>query len=1040
MATRRTRLDPRQLQVGLAPGLLSDEAKRRAEYASAGADAATKKRWADEAKRLVTSYGMGRLEESNERSLQAAFLDAVFVRLLGYEQALSGKVPYTLRLEVSTEVDATKPDGALGWFGIDEAQVRAVVELKDARTSLDQRQLSRPDRLTPVDQAFLYASKFTNCRWVIVSNFRELRLYSHTHGQRIYETFQLQDLVEPTELTRLVSQLRAAALIGESPDEDGYLERLLEERPAVRERDITQIFYAEYVAQRDRLLQHFLEQSAGEDRDVVRAAQKLLDRVLFICFAEDTGTLLPSNLLRNTVRVAEQSRRRSPHKVWDELRELFRDIDEGRPDVSPSIPAYNGGLFARDPLLDEKVTLTDALATELISLSQYDYRNTINVEILGHVFEQSISDLESLHRIHSLDPDAVAVDELKVMEARRAAGVFYTPRWVTTYIVEATIGQLAAEVAFAPEELEKLRIVDPACGSGAFLAQAYRHLVELAEANVRETLPLEQASLPASNPVVQRSRYLNGLRGLDFMPEAVEIARLSLWLASATPEEQLHLLQGIREGNTLIASPTGNLFAEHFPDDFVGTGFDACVGNPPWGATIDYELDPQLELARGQYDTYELFVERSIREGLRDGGTFGFVIPDRLLRPEGERTRRWLFDNYQVQEIIKLGEGVFQDVFRASVILIVRKAAPSDDDAIRTLVVTKADREQLEEVGVTHLRTLMLDRGGLISRSRIVEDSNYEIPLGATDEDLDVMQTMRRSALSWIGEEGIFEPYGRGVETGADGFVVRCNSCFEWQTGPRRRSKSRGGGYENKVCDHCGATFGVDDAEATASIIRVGSKPAEDGGLPGDRWRPIYLGEDVQRYRFEDPAWIRMGVPNINYKSDELYAAPKLLIRQAGVGVNAAIDETDAVCLQSVYVYRVREGVGIDPYYLLGCLCSRSMLYFFHRLTNQTEWQSFPKLVHKTLQRLPLPDPRKAGSKAQKNHDAIAKLARERMGRRAEDAHDLDLEIERLVMDAYELAPTQRQRILNTLRSVQRLQVIREMFPRPLESTESFGL
>jgi hypothetical protein len=69
------------------------------------------------------------------------------------------------------------------------------------------------------------------------------------------------------------------------------------------------------------------------------------------------------------------------------------------------------------------------------------------------------------------------------------------------------------------------------------------------------------------------------------------------------------------------------------------------------------------------------------------------------------------------------------------------------------------------------------------------------------------------------------------------------------------------------------------------------------------------------------------------------------------------------------------------------------MLFFFHRLTNQTEWQSFPKLVHSTLQRLPIPNPGQAGREL---HDRIAELGRRRMGLLAEDAHDLDLNIENL--------------------------------------------
>lgn len=878
MATRN-RLSAKQLEGGLSPGLLTDENKRRATYLVTAADQETKRAWSQQAERLTRSLTPTTLEKSSERELQGAFLDALFVRLLGYESGLAGHDEFTIRHEVSTEVDATKPDGALGWFYENRLdRVVAVIELKNARTGLDQRQLSRPDRLTPVDQAFLYATKFTGCKWVIVCNFRELRLYSHSYGQRLYESFDLQTLGDPERLVEFVSLLRPSALLGETSTGHGYLEGMLGDQPSVRDRDITQIFYDEYTAQRDRLLRHFLDQDSGAPaRDVVKAAQKLIDRVLFICFAEDTGSLLPTKILKTTAEISQRSRSRSPHKIWDELRELFRDIDQGRPDVSPAIPAYNGGLFAEDELLDKVLTVNDGLALELVGFGRYDYRNTITVEVLGHVFEQSISDLESLRRVLSLDPDAVESDPIQVMEARRAKGVFYTPRWVTSYIVEATVGPAAADRDFVPEALGRISILDPACGSGAFLAQAYRHLLELAESTVLESLPLEQRLLSEMTPIVNRARYLDGLRGIDLMPEAVEIARLSLWLSSATKSQRLHNLDGIKEGNTL--SPEGgDVLDSYFKDGLTKDGFDICVGNPPWGATIDYEIDPSLDLARGQFDTYELFIERALRDAVKDGGYFGFVIPDRILRPEGERTRRWLFDHYQVREVIKLGEGVFPGVFRASVIIVVRKLSPSANDSIRTLTVMKADRDRLEQIGSTHLRSLMTDRGGFISRSRITEDEAYEIPLGATDDDIAIMETMREGSLAWTGPNGVFEPYGRGVETGTEGFVVRCNACFEWQIGPRKRSQSRGGGYKTKECDHCGVTLDVDTVQDSAQIIRAGRPDTEAEGLPGDGWRPIYVGEDVSRYRLDPPMWIRTGVPNINYKSDELYAPPKLLI------------------------------------------------------------------------------------------------------------------------------------------------------------------
>ncbi len=1026
-------LGDRQLDLLGPTPLLDDTGRARALDRIRATDLLTKQGWSAQSATLVEALSAGWIEHSTEVALHSEFLSSLFVKLLGYAGALAGSSPFTLSASVTTEVDATEADATLGWFtapGV--GQTLAVIELKDARTNLDKRQLSRPDRLTPVDQAFLYANKFTGCQWVVVSNFLELRLYSVRHGQTLYEQFWFRELADPEYLMAFISLLSPVALIGDRPDAEGYLQGLLVDRPVDQQRQITQDFYAGYSDRRNRLI-HYLVSNYPDEHPgaLIEAAQTLLDRILFVAFAEDRP-LLPDHLLRDTGRNAQTTRSRSTTKVWDELLLLFRDIDVGSDSATstlPPIPAYNGGLFAEDHLLDHRISLPDQLVLDLMGLGDYDYRRTIDVEILGHVFEQSISDLEAIRAAHSLDELAVETDSDELNEARRALGVFYTPRWVTEYIVNATVGEIATDSENPLDDFSAIQILDPACGSGAFLAQAFRYLLELAAASTPEVLPDEQAGLLDQRGVAQPSLYLSGLHGIDVMDEAVEIAHLSLWLASASPLEKLQRLDGITEGNTLTTIDDENPLHHLFPSEMEAGGFHVVVGNPPWGADIDFKLDPALELAEGQFDSYELFVERSLRDAIRNGGMFGFVIPDRFLRPEGERLRRWLFDHYKVLEIIKLGEGVFSNVFRAAVILIVKKSDPSDDDEIRTLSVTSEDRSTLEETGATYLHALLEERAGTISRARISNEPSYNVPLGASDEDFQIMATMSGDSRPWLGADGIFDPYGRGVELGADGFVVRCDACFSWQVGPRRRSQARGGGYYDKQCEHCEVTISDGSWTEEARIIVDDPPPsgsAADHALPGSGWQRLYVGEQISRYDLSPPRWIRLGVPNINYKSTDLYTAPKLLIRQAGVGVNAAVDETDAYCLQSAYVYRVREQVPTSPYFFLACLCSRAMLFYFHRYTNQTEWQSFPKLVHTTLQQLPLPDPLHVDDSL---CDEIAEKARRRMGLDHLEAHDLDLEIENMVMKAYGLSGEQRQRIIRTLRSVQRLRVIREMFP-----------
>ncbi len=115
---------------------------------------------------------------------------------------------------------------------------------------------------------------------------------------------------------------------------------------------------------------------------------------------------------------------------------------------------------------------------------------------------------------------------------------------------------------------------------------------------------------------------------------------------------------------------------------------------------------------------------------------------------------------------------------------------------------------------------------------RIIRDANYDIPLGAIDADIEIMETMRERALTWVGADGVFEPYGRGIELGDNGFVIRCNACFEWRVGPRLRAQRRGGGYESKTCELCGAEMAAGDWEASARLI-VDERP--EPGTAQDR-------------------------------------------------------------------------------------------------------------------------------------------------------------------------------------------------------------
>lgn len=970
------------------------------------------------ARQWTATYQKSDVENTKEKALQSVFLTRVFGSILGYRDRGEGRVLWTLEFEPTTDIDAKRPDGSVGFYQKGENTTLGVVELKDALTDLDAKQLTRTDRLSPVEQAFLYVVKYERAKYVFISNFRTLRLYSKAIGMSRYEEFNLKELQSQESVARLVGVCSARVVIGTEPGRASPLDKTLSATEFRPQQEITESFYQQYAAYRDRVVRWVADKNPQWGANTVHIVQKYLDRILFILFAEDVG-LLPSNILERTIEHGLRSRARRPDRAWQELVYLFNDIDKGRPDIQPEITRYNGGLFAQDDLL-EQLSLPDQLVEDLRYLQSYDFRTEIDVNILGHVFENSLVEIEILRREISLDPHSVEKTISAVDAHRKSLGIYYTPAWVTHFIIDQTLGRHLQ--AHRPAERLLATIFDPSCGSGAFLSEALSYLTNYSRSLASAAIQKGKTTLFDSEVGVTASTHLSQIFGIDILPEAVEISKLSLWLKSAARSRPLSEIDTIMTGNTLSDD------AQH--GTLESKTFNVIVGNPPWGAVIDYELDPSLTLDEGQYDSYELFVEKSLREFCAPDGYFGFVIPDRILRPEGEKLRRFLFNNYTVLTVLKLGEGVFPGVFRAAVVLIAQNSKPSEQGAYDGLIITKDDREKLEGSGSAQLVNLMNQRGGSIRYSRVRQDPHYNIVL-ASDHDVEITKTMKEGSAPWLGEDGIFGTYGRGEELGRDTFLVQCPGCFEWSINPRKRAKRRGGGFELKICPDCETSFSIDEALAKTKIL-VGEYGDDDV-----KTARLFAGEQINRYFTTAPAYLRLAVAGFNYKPKELYTPPKLLIRQTGVGIYATIDMSEARCLQSVYIYKLKEDSAAALEFYLAQLCSRAMLFFYYVLTNQVEWQSYPKLTHETLQQMPLIRPNLEIPEERKRHDHLVDLVqkrlklgdRERYQGPSEEALAVDWQIEREVCSLFGLSTDQVKRITNRLRHAQNIRIIRELYP-----------
>ena len=464
------------------------------------------------------------------------------------------------------------------------------------------------------------------------------------------------------------------------------------------------------------------------------------DRCIFIFFCEDMGKALnyPPQLLRNLLINDSRDAFYEPDgtDIWLRLKRLFKAMNEGKDFAKYKMNQFNGGLFADDPELDglnipnhifchpgqgeNEQSLYAHKQTLLYLSAAYNYASeglgadqhgeylpgdkakadpskSLGLYTLGRIFEQSITELEIL--------EAKADGQLSVNEEskRKRDGVFYTPEWVVEKIVHHTVSplltKLKEEAGWPQKEgqypdqeaiehyrkvLREVKILDPACGSGAFLITSLRYLVTewhalrgLEEAAAQAELEKARSSKKGVTTARRRLRDTQNVRddatlindilkkniyGVDINPASVEISRLALWLHTARGDKPLSSLEDtIKTGNSLISPDfyqgrmdldrydeeqreRVNAFDWHteFADAFDNGGFDAIVGNPPYvklqnfrkvhadmaeylrsraDGSIAYE-----STQNGNFDLYLPFIEQGLRL-LNDHGRMGYICP-----------------------------------------------------------------------------------------------------------------------------------------------------------------------------------------------------------------------------------------------------------------------------------------------------------------------------------------------------------------------------------------------------------------------------
>jgi type I restriction-modification system DNA methylase subunit len=953
-----------------------------------------------------------------------------FFKALGWDVENEAGLPHHQR-EVIVERGESETTGRPDYNFRIGGQTKFFVEAKAPSEAL-----GNPHHIL---QAKGYVWNTRSVFFVILTDFEEFRFYdaSRQPDERNADEGRLLRLgcgeyVENAEKLWEFSRERVAA---------GSLDALL---PKIRRaphlrKQVDDVFLDEMTGWREELAKDIHkrnpELTAKQLNEVV---QRLLDRIVFIRIAEDRHVIEKRQLAE---AVEEWETHGGKFPIFDWLNALFRKINED----------FNGEIFK--PHLSEEIQIDSEILARIIKRlypprSPYRF-DVIGVELLGSIYERYLGNTIRL------TPKQVRVEEKP--EVRKAGGVYYTPKYIVDYIVKNTVGKIIE--GESPKQIEKIRVLDPACGSGSFLIGAFQYLIdyhtqwylEHPEQEVRHAHPsFDFMREVRTDPdgwkrlsVYRKAKILrNNLFGVDIDPQAVEITMMSLYLKALEGEQsqlppKQHLLPELKYnimcGNSLVGPDIydqGALFADEERDrinafdwnfvaqgplsgpaalpaqgefgpcavsgnDRIGAppqtrrarkaarlesepcatlsigqvtrsgGFDCVIGNPPYGALLtDAEtsyLRSKYETATSELDTYGLFIEKAINL-CRPYGRVSMIVPTGWYSGVGFGSlRRHVAGSTDPSVFVNLPYDVFEAWVDTTVFVAVKRAKPLDWPRRPSCPVI--------------LKTFP-------KRHKIEHLSEF-------DEE-----THAGEITSWFAD-------------GTDQFLTYADTATATLiTKIQNRGKS--------LKDFADIQRGVTPYNLTERPEHTHSRRAFDG--------------TVRRYSFDpgNERYLRFDDSLAEPKPERYFKGPRILLRELISrqfrlqAVKVTEDFVTNKSMQSI----LPVGGGTDLNYLLGCLNSGLMSWYFLRRSNIAQRDDFPKIVLKETRNLPIPPVDLAEPADKARHDKMVelvdrmlelskqkhsgKLAPSQVDRIDREISAADEEIDDLVYELYGVADEER--------------------------------
>lgn len=549
-------------------------------------------------------------------------------------------------------------------------------------------------------QVILYAAS-SKCKWAILTNFEKFRVFNALTGLTILDFESIYDYTD-----------RFGELLYLTRDyvDSGRIERLAERE---ERQDIDLDFLKMLNNWRIQLANDIYQRN--KDNDVLKdegqldleklkdAVQRTLDRLIIIRWAEDRLVLDDPHLLE---------RKYHDWKLSPTYNSIFDSLFADRALFDKFNDIHDSKIFERGHICEKVKISDDVLGKIIYEMCQRSFRK-FDFDILGNTYETYLG-----NTLYLKDDGTLGLKPS--METRKEAGIYYTPPYVVDYILKNTLGELLK--GKTPEEIAKIKVLDPACGSGSFLIKAFDYLNDYYEKEnekvrkrkeklIKEYMKSSGNQLKLDIEALEHKEYKdvekeilkNNIHGVDLDRQAAEIASVNLMLKALKPKEKLPLIldENIKVGNSLISGTEDELkqyfgddwkercpfnWEDEFKDVFAQDGFDVVIGNPPYGAGLDESdrkyISNNYTTGTSYKNTALIFIERSLKL-LKDGGYFGMIVPKSLAFSQRWRVGRELIisDLTKVVDVSK----AFKDVLLEQVIIILKKGAGENKYEIQTI-------------------------------------------------------------------------------------------------------------------------------------------------------------------------------------------------------------------------------------------------------------------------------------------------------------------------------------------------------------------